>query len=78
MTRLAKRQQLRRGLLIASFALFPVTLNYFSPYLIVESSAQGIVNGSLLVFGAAMLSVHRRGVCLVSRSSLRVLRVHFC
>lgn len=32
--------------------LFPVTLNYFSPYLVVESAAQGIVNGSLIVFVA--------------------------
>lgn len=50
MPRLANRQQVRRALLIVSFALFPVTLNYFSPYLIVDSSAHGIVNGSLVVF----------------------------
>lgn len=50
MIRPAKRQQIRRALLIASLALFPLTLNYFSPYLIVESSALGIANGSLIVF----------------------------
>jgi polyferredoxin len=47
-----RRQSIRRALLIASFVLFPVTLNYFSPYLVVESAASGVVNGSLLVFGS--------------------------
>lgn len=50
-----RRQRWRRALLVASFALFPVTLNYFSPYLIVESSAAGIANGSALVFGAMLV-----------------------
>lgn len=30
----AKRQRVRIGVLLASFALFPVTIFYFSPYLI--------------------------------------------
>lgn len=47
---LVRRQKVRRALLVISFALFPVTLNYFSPYLIVDSAAHGIVNGSLLMF----------------------------
>ncbi|NLE75714.1 MAG: 4Fe-4S binding protein [Chloroflexi bacterium] len=43
-------QGLRRGLIIVSFLLFPLTIDYFSPYLIVDGASQGIVNGSLLVF----------------------------
>lgn len=49
---LRARQRWRRGLLLVAFILFPVTMNYFSPYLIVAASFGGIVNGSLVVFGA--------------------------
>jgi polyferredoxin len=37
-------------MLLLSFIAFPVTMNYFSPYLIVESAFHGLVNGSLIVF----------------------------
>jgi len=36
--------------------LFPLTLYYFSPVLIIQSAAEGIVNGSLIVFGLMFLS----------------------
>jgi polyferredoxin len=49
---LVRRQAIRRVLLLLSFIAFPITINYFSPYLIVESALQGIVNGSLIVFGS--------------------------
>jgi ferredoxin-type protein NapH len=39
-------------ILLLSFVAFPVTMNYLSPYLIVDSAFQGIVNGSLIVFGS--------------------------
>jgi polyferredoxin len=45
-----RRQKLRRGILFTSFLLFPVTLYYFSPVLILEGAADGIVSGSVLVF----------------------------
>lgn len=45
-----KRQKLRKGLLIVSLLLFPVTLYYFSPALIINAGLQGIINGSFLVF----------------------------
>jgi len=45
-----KRQRLRRGLLLAAFLLFPVTLNFFSPYLILQGSFEGILSGSALLF----------------------------
>lgn len=50
------RQRLRRGLLLLSLLLFPVTLNYFSPYVVLDAASQGIVNGSLIVFGLLALS----------------------
>ncbi|MEX1378003.1 MAG: 4Fe-4S binding protein [Eubacteriales bacterium] len=45
-----KRQRIRYGILLLSFILFPVTLNYMSPYLSIAGPSQGIVNGSLIVF----------------------------
>ena len=45
-----KRQRLRYGILLLSFILFPVTLNYMSPYLSIIGPSQGIINGSLFLF----------------------------
>ena len=45
-----KRQQIRKLLLIISLLLFPVTLYYFSPALIINAGLQGIINGSFIVF----------------------------
>lgn len=45
-----KLQKFRRILILVSFLLFPVTIWYFSPYLIVQAAAQRIINGSLIVF----------------------------
>lgn len=50
-----RRQAVRRTLLLLAFIAFPVTMNYFSPYLIVDSAFNGVVNGSLIVF-ASMLA----------------------
>jgi ferredoxin-type protein NapH len=53
---LASRQGIRKALILVSFLLFPVIMNYFSPYVIIDGAAQGIVNGSLIVFGLQFLS----------------------
>lgn len=45
-----KRQKIRKLLLIASLLLFPITLYYFSPDLIINAGLSGIINGSLIVF----------------------------
>jgi len=45
-----KRQRLRKLCLIVSFLLFPVTLYYFSPALVIDAGLNGIINGSFLVF----------------------------
>jgi ferredoxin-type protein NapH len=44
------RQRIRRTTILLVFLLFPLIINYLSPYLIIAGSAQGIINGSLLFF----------------------------
>jgi polyferredoxin len=46
-----KRQATRKALIFISMLLFPVTLNFLSPYVIIDGAFQGIVNGSMIVFG---------------------------
>jgi ferredoxin-type protein NapH len=53
---LPKRQRIRKALLFLSLLLFPVTLYWFSPALVLQGASQGIVNGSLIVFGLMFLS----------------------
>jgi polyferredoxin len=50
------RQRIRATLLISAFLLFPITMNYLSPYVIIDGASQGIVNGSLVMFGLLFLS----------------------
>ncbi len=44
------RQRIRKALILFSLLFFPVTLLYFSPVLILEGAAEGLINGSLIVF----------------------------
>jgi polyferredoxin len=53
---LPRRQRLRKALLLVSFLLFPLTLYYFSPVLIIQGAAEGILTGSAIVFGLMFLS----------------------
>ena len=46
------RQRIRKGVILTTFLLFPIIMNYFSPYVIIDGASQGIVNGSFIVFGA--------------------------
>lgn len=50
-----KRQKVRKGILIISFILFPVTLYYFSPYLIILGAKEGIITGSFIAFAAMFI-----------------------
>jgi len=50
------RQGLRKGLIIVSFLLFPITIYYFSPVLILEGAAGGILAGSAVVFALQFVS----------------------
>ena len=45
-----KRQTIRMILLLISFLLFPITIWYFSPYLIIRAVSEHIINGSFIVF----------------------------
>ena len=60
-----KRQHVRKGILIASFALFPVSIFYFSPYLIVWGAFSGVVAGSAVAFALQLVSAVflRRAFC---------------
>lgn len=45
-----KRQNIRKAIIIISFLLFPITIYYFSPYLIIMGMAEGIISGSFILF----------------------------
>jgi len=45
-----KRQKIRKAIIFISFLLFPITIWYFSPYLIIQAAFQHILNGSFWVF----------------------------
>lgn len=49
------RQRIRKLLLIISLLLFPVTLYYFSPALIINAGLNRIINGSFIVFALMFL-----------------------
>lgn len=53
---LPTRQRIRRALLLLSLLLFPISLYYFSPALILQGAAEGIVTGSFIFFGLMFLS----------------------
>jgi ferredoxin-type protein NapH len=50
------RQKIRRTIIYLSLLLFPVTLNYFSPYVSIDGAFRGIVSGSVLIFILLFLS----------------------
>jgi ferredoxin-type protein NapH len=56
MLRTVRRQRIRKGLLFTSFLLFPIGMNYFSPYVIIDSALVGIMNGSFIVFTLLFIS----------------------
>ncbi len=45
-----KRQSIRKTVILVAFLLFPITLFYFSPVLIIEGAVLGIVSGSFVIF----------------------------
>ena len=50
------RQVIRKSLLLLAFLSFPITMNYLSPYVIIDGAMNGIINGSLVMFGVMFLS----------------------
>jgi ferredoxin-type protein NapH len=53
---LATRPRLRHAVILIMLLLFPVVLNYLSPYVIIDGASQGIVNGSFIIFALLFLS----------------------
>ena len=47
---MAKRQKIRKAIIIMAFLLFPIIIFYFSPYLIILGAINGIVAGSVVMF----------------------------
>jgi ferredoxin-type protein NapH len=50
------RQRVRKGIILTTFILFPIIMNYFSPYVIIDGASQGIINGSFIVLGLMFLA----------------------
>lgn len=50
------RQKVRRAIILFSFFLFPATYYYLSPYLIIDATTKGIINGSFILFLLMFLS----------------------
>ena len=50
------RQRIRKALVILAFLSFPVTMNFLSPYVIIDGAMNGILNGSLIMFGLMFVS----------------------
>ena len=50
-----RRQQMRRLLIFLSFLAFPVTINFLSPYLIIQASFEGVIAGSAIAFAAMLV-----------------------
>jgi ferredoxin-type protein NapH len=53
---LPTRQRIRKTLVMLAFLSFPVTMNFLSPYVIIDGAMNGIINGSLIMFGLMFLS----------------------
>jgi polyferredoxin len=53
---LPTRQRIRKALVILAFLSFPVTMNFLSPYVIIDGAMNGVVNGSLVLFGLMFVS----------------------
>jgi len=50
------RQRVRKALVLLAFLSFPITMNFLSPYVIIDGAMNGIVNGSLVMFGLMFVS----------------------
>jgi ferredoxin-type protein NapH len=50
------RQKIRKTIVAISLLLFPITLNYFSPYVSIDGAMKGIVSGSVLLFAFLFLN----------------------
>ncbi len=49
------RQRIRKTTLLISLLLFPITMWYFSPYIIINAAMEHVINGSFIVFVAMLI-----------------------
>ncbi|WPC43920.1 4Fe-4S binding protein [Clostridium sp. JS66] len=49
------RQKIRNGILVYSALLFPLSFLFISPFIIILSALNGVVNGSAVIFGILFL-----------------------
>ena len=49
------RQRIRKTTLLISLLLFPITMWYFSPYIIISAAMEHVINGSFIVFAAMLV-----------------------
>jgi polyferredoxin len=50
------RQKVRKGMILSSFFLFPGIFYYLSPVVIIQSTINGIINGSFIMFFLMFIS----------------------
>jgi polyferredoxin len=50
------RQRIRKAIVLFVFLTFPITMNFLSPYIIIDGAMNGILNGSAVMFGLMFLS----------------------
>jgi polyferredoxin len=50
------RQRIRKALVILTFLSFPITMNFLSPYVIIDGAMNSIINGSLVMFGLMFIA----------------------
>ena len=50
------RQKMRKILLYTALFLFPLSMNYLSPYVSIDGAFAGLISGSVIVFGLLFLS----------------------
>ena len=60
-----KRSKLRILSAWIAFLFFPITLNFFSPYVSIDGAMNGIIAGSVIVFGLMAMTAlfFRRAWC---------------
>jgi polyferredoxin len=51
-----KRQKIRKLIIIVAMLLFPITIYYFSPYVIIQGALEGVITGSFIVFTTMFIS----------------------
>ncbi len=49
------RQRVRKSILVFSALMFPITFFLLSPFVIVLSASQGVLNGSAMIFGLLLM-----------------------